>query len=67
MKDQSIRKLTKEECQALAKVMGYYPGALDEYEGRYVKIRLNSPKWIDSWDGISLHMNENRGKRGGAP
>ena len=43
MKDQSIRKLTLEECRALAKVMGYYPEALDDYEGRYTKIRINSP------------------------
>jgi hypothetical protein len=68
MKDQSIRKLTKIECRVLSKVMGYYPEALDCYEGRYIKIRINSPKWVDSWDGVSIHMNENKGKRtkGGA-
>ena len=63
MKDQSIRKLTKTECRALSKVMGYYPEALDCYEGRYTKIRINSPKRVDSWDGVSIHMNENKGKR----
>jgi len=63
MKDQSIRKLTLKECRALATVMGYYPEALDSYEGRYTKIRLNSPKWVDSWDGVCIHMNENKGKR----
>ena len=63
MKDQSIRKLTLKECRALAIVMGDYPEALDSYEGRYTKIRLNSLMWVDSWDGVSLHMNENKGKR----
>ena len=63
MKDQSIRKLTLDECRALAKVMGYSAGSLDCYEGRYTKIRINSPKRIDSWDGVSIHMNENKGKR----
>lgn len=63
MKDQSIRKITLKECRALATVMGFAPGSLDEYEGRYVKIRLNSPKRIDSWDGVMVHMNENKGKR----
>jgi hypothetical protein len=64
MKDQSIRKLTLQECRALAKVMGYYQEALDDYDGRFTKIRLNSPKRVDSWDGVSIHMNENKGKRG---
>ena len=63
MKDQSIRKLTLKECRALSEVMGYYPEALDDYEGRYVKIKLISPKRIDSWDGVFDHMNENKGKR----
>ena len=63
MKDQSIRKLTKEECRKLAEVMGFGPGSLDDYEGRYTKIKLISPKRIDSWNGVSVHMNENKGKR----
>lgn len=63
MKDQSIRKLTLGECRLLAEVMGFSEDALDDYEGRYTKIRLNSPKRIDSWDGVSIHMNENKGKR----
>jgi hypothetical protein len=46
MKDQVIRKLTLAECRALATVMGYYPEALDSYEGRYTAIRLNSPKKV---------------------
>jgi hypothetical protein len=28
-----------------------------------VKIKLISPKRIDSWDGVFVHMNENKGKR----
>ena len=63
MKDQSIRKLTLAECRALAKVMGFSHDALDDYEGRYTKIRLNSPKRIDSWNGVAVYMNENKGKR----
>ena len=63
MKDQSIRKLTLKECRALAEVMGFGKVSLDDYEGRYVKIKLISPKRIDSWDGILIHMNENKGKR----
>ena len=63
MKDQSIRKLTIGDCRLLAGVMGFTDAALDDYEGRYVKIRLNSPKRIDSWDGVTVHMNENKGKR----
>jgi hypothetical protein len=63
MKDQSIRKLTLKECRALSKVMGFNPESLDDYEGRYVKIKLISPKRIDSWDGVLIHMNENKGKR----
>ena len=63
MKDQSIRKLTLKECRALSEVMGFTDTALDDYEGRYVKIKLISPKRIDSWDGVLIHMNENKGKR----
>jgi hypothetical protein len=63
MKDQSIRKLTLEECRSLSEVMGFTDKALDDYEGRYVKIKLISPKRIDSWDGVFVHMNENKGKR----
>jgi len=63
MKDQSIRKLTLKECRALAEVMGFGKESLDDYEGRYAKIKLISPKRIDSWDGVLIHMNENKGKR----
>ena len=63
MKDQSIRKLTLKECRALSEVMGFGGGSLDDYEGRYVKIKLISPKRIDSWNGVFVHMNENKGKR----
>ena len=59
MKDQSIRKLTLEECRMLAKVMGFSDGALDEYEGRYAKIRLNSPKRING-RCHQTYMNENK-------
>jgi len=44
MKDQSIRRLTRDECRALAKIMGFCPAALDDYAGRDTKIRINSPK-----------------------
>jgi hypothetical protein len=64
MKDQSIRKLTLKECRLLSEVMGFCKESLDDYEGRYVKIKLISPKRIDSWDGVFVHMNENKGKRG---
>ena len=63
MKDQSIRKLTLKECRLLSEVMGFGGDSLDDYEGRYTKIKLISPKRIDSWDGICVHMNENKGKR----
>jgi hypothetical protein len=43
--------------------MGFGGDSLDDYEGRYTKIKLISPKRIDSWDGICVHMNENKGKR----
>jgi hypothetical protein len=62
MKDQSIRKLTKEECRKLADVMGFEKGAVDSYEGRYVKIKLISPKRIDSWDGVFVYVNTNDGR-----
>jgi len=64
MKDQSIRKLTLNECRSLSKVMGYYTEALDCYEGRYTKIKIISPKRIGSRDGVSFYMNENKGNRG---
>ena len=63
MRDQSIRKLTLKECRALAKVMGFGEDCLDRYEGRYTKIKLISPKRIDSWDGVFVYVNENKGKR----
>jgi len=65
IKDQSIRKLTLKECRLLSEVMGFGKEGhgLDDYEGRYTKIKLISPKRIDSWDGICVHMNENKGKR----
>ena len=62
MKDQSIRKLTIDECRMLAVVMGFADNSLDEYEGRFTKIKLISPKRIDSWDGVCIHMNDNTGK-----
>ena len=61
MKDISIRKLTKEECRSLAKVMGFSDDALDSYIGRYTKIKIVSPKRIDSWTEIGVYMNDNRG------
>jgi hypothetical protein len=51
MKDESIRKLTKTECEQLSKVMGYGPNSLQEYEGRYTRIILKSPKKIKSFAG----------------
>jgi hypothetical protein len=63
MKDQSIRKLTLEDCRLLAQVMGFSEESLDAYVGRYTKIKLISPKRIDSWDGITVHMNDNEGKK----
>jgi hypothetical protein len=63
MKDQSIRKLTKEECRVLSEVMGFGKESLNEYIGRYTKIKLISPKRIDSWDGVCVHMNENDGRK----
>ena len=63
MKDQSIRKLTLKECRALSEVMGYYPKALDDYEGRYVKIKLISPKRISGLLGCTIYENKNGGKR----
>lgn len=62
MKDQSIRKLTKEECRKLAEVMGFEKDALDSYEGRYAKIKLISPKRVDSWDGVFVYANTNDGR-----
>ncbi len=64
MKDQSIRKLTLKECRLLSEVMGFCRNSLDDYSGRYVKIKLISPKRITGLLGCTVYENENKGKRG---
>jgi hypothetical protein len=63
MKDQSIRKLTLEECRKLAIVMGFCRHSLDDYSGRYVKIKLISPKRISGLLGCTIYENKNGGKQ----
>ena len=55
MKCKSLRKLTKDECDSLSIVMGYGPGSLDEYIGRYTHIILKSPKTLTSITGRKYH------------
>ena len=57
MKDESIRKLTKQECELLSEVMGYGANSLQEYEGRYTRIILKSPKKIKNFAG-SVYRND---------
>ena len=52
MKDESIRKLTREECEKLSDVMGFGPNSLQDYEGRYTKIILKSPKTVRGITGL---------------
>jgi hypothetical protein len=56
MKDTSIRKLTKKDCEMLSEVMGFVPGSLQDYEGRHVKIILKSPKNVKGVCG-SVYRN----------
>jgi len=63
MKDQSIRKLTLKECRILSEVMGFTRNSLDDYAGRYVKIKLLSPKNIIGILGNIVYENESKGKR----
>lgn len=59
MREESIRKLTKKDCEMLSEVLGYYyPEALQDYEGRYTKIILKSPKKVR---GISGRAYRNGG------
>ncbi|MDD2246378.1 MAG: hypothetical protein PHC39_04770 [Proteiniphilum sp.] len=44
MKDKSIHIFTKNDADRLAYSMGFCPRSLDRYIGRYVEIRLKSPK-----------------------
>ena len=57
MKDESIRKLTKTECKLLSEIMGYGANSLQEYEGRYTRIILKSPKKIKNFAG-SVYRND---------
>ena len=58
MKDDSIRKLTKNDCINLAEIMGFMPGTLKYYEGRHVKIIIKSPKTIKSKATGLTYRNE---------
>lgn len=52
MKDESIRKLTRKDCEMLSEVMGYGGNSLRDYEGRYTKIVLKSPKKVHGITGL---------------
>lgn len=56
MKSKSIRKLYVQDVRLLEEIMGYNPGSLRRYAGRYVEIRVRSPKKITGPSGM-VYLN----------
>ena len=55
---QSIRKIDANTRLLLEAAMGYNEGALQQFEGRYVKIVLKSPKRIKGFAGAEYQNDE---------
>ena len=58
MKTQSTRKIDANTRLLLETVMGYNEGALQQFEGRYAKIVLKSPKKIKGLTTVIYRNNE---------